>query len=558
MRRPKTLWLAMAGETLRLTLLTALLCTAVIAFVAALLPYAQGRIGAFESVKYMALAAPAMTQFVLPFAAGFGATLAHHRMAADNELVAAVAAGISRAALLAPALLCGVGLALLLALAANTLIPRSLLAMERIVQKDAASLLVSAIERGEGAQLGDVRIHADDVVVAERDPLGDQRLTLTGFVALVVDPETGSPRLDIAAQVADVVLRRAERDGEPVLLVAMRLSRVVAKRQGEVAAVMESMEPAPWIVPSPVADNPKFLTLPQLLGLTRDPSSHPACRARQRALASALAVERTLRSVQEQLAAQRRLDVRAASGERLALRASGAQLLAENQRPSGEAVSVALAPLDSSQRVVLEWRDAAGALRLARAAAATLTIAAAPDQKTATLQLTLQDVTLSGQGALEQELARRSELTRSGLTLVPDPAAPLYDLDAASLKAQARAAQGQATLAAPLARRLSRLEETEQRLRRAALGNIHQRAALAMACAVMALAGATTAMLLSQAGPLVVYLWSFVPSLLGVVAVSGGENAVEEHAALGLATLWSGVALVGLFALAMFLRLRRH
>ncbi|RMD64025.1 MAG: LptF/LptG family permease [Planctomycetota bacterium] len=558
MRRPKTLWLAMARETLRLTLLTALLCTVVIAFVAALPPYAQGRIGPFDALRYMTLAAPAMAQFVLPFAAGFGATLAHHRLAADNELVAAVAAGISRGALLAPAVFCGLVLALVLALSANFVIPRTLLAMERLVRKDAASLLVNAVEKGEAAELGDVRIHADDVVVAQRDPSGDERLTLTGFVALVVDPETGAPKLDIAAQVADVALRHAEQDGQPVVLVAMRLSNVVAKRQGEVAAVMDRMEPAPWIVPSPVADDPKFLTLPGLLRLMRDPASHPASRARRRALASALALESALQSVREQLAAQGRLDLQTASGQPLALRASGASLLEQAPQAEGDTIALALEPLASSGRVQLQWRDPQEGLRVAWASAATLTIASSVDQPAATLSLTMQDVQLRGADGLQQPLARKEELVRNSLRLARDPAAQLTQLDDAALQARARETVRNAARPALLARRLAKLERTERRLRRAAMGNLHQRAALSLACAVMALAGAATAMLLAQAGPLIVYLWSFLPSLLGVIAISGGENTVEEHVATGLITLWSGVALVGLFALAMFLRVRRH
>ena len=52
----------------------------------------------------MGLAMVPMLQYVLPFAAGFGATLAYHRQTSENELTAAKASGVSHRALLMPAL----------------------------------------------------------------------------------------------------------------------------------------------------------------------------------------------------------------------------------------------------------------------------------------------------------------------------------------------------------------------------------------------------------------------------------------------------------------------
>src|SRR5689334_14507743 len=92
---PVSLWRYVLSELWRLILLSTIVLVAVISFVAAIKPLADGKLAPLETLKFMGLAIIPMLQWALPFAAGFGATLAYHRLSHDNELTAAYAGGVS-------------------------------------------------------------------------------------------------------------------------------------------------------------------------------------------------------------------------------------------------------------------------------------------------------------------------------------------------------------------------------------------------------------------------------------------------------------------------------
>ncbi|MCA9297957.1 MAG: LptF/LptG family permease, partial [Phycisphaerales bacterium] len=138
------LWRHTLGELLKLILVTTLVLVTVIAFAAAIKPLAEGKLGPVDTLRFMALAVPPMLQYALPFAAGFGATLAFHRIAQENEVIARYAGGISHGSVLAPALACGVLLAGTLALLNEQIIPRFLRQMEVLITEDLTKILVNS------------------------------------------------------------------------------------------------------------------------------------------------------------------------------------------------------------------------------------------------------------------------------------------------------------------------------------------------------------------------------------------------------------------------------
>ena len=102
---PISLWKYITLELWRIIALTAAVLVAVIAFAASIKPMADGKITPLEALQFMGLAVVPMLQYALPFAAGFGATLAYHRLSHDNEVTAAYAGGVSHRAVLLPAII---------------------------------------------------------------------------------------------------------------------------------------------------------------------------------------------------------------------------------------------------------------------------------------------------------------------------------------------------------------------------------------------------------------------------------------------------------------------
>ena len=88
------------------------------------------------------------------------------------------------------------------------------------------------------------------------------------------------------------------------------------------------------------------------------------------------------------------------------------------------------------------------------------------------------------------------------------------------------------------------------RLNREITSKQHERWAISVAVLVMALAGSATALRLRNQTPLVVYLWSFLPSLLAFIMISSGQQYCHsEDEVVGLALLWSGVGGLGVYGL---------
>ncbi|MFN7021434.1 MAG: LptF/LptG family permease, partial [Phycisphaerales bacterium] len=195
-RPPVTLWLHILWDLWRLILLTSAVLVTVIAFAAAVKPLADGKLGPVDTLRFMLLAMPPMLQYALPFAACFGATLAYHRLTADNEATAAYAGGISHRALIFPAVASGVVLAVLLMALSNRVIPEFLKRMSELVSQDISKIIIHQIKSGEAVPLGSDKrrfLFADDVVPQGPDPETGafQKLWLAGLLLVKLDKQGG-------------------------------------------------------------------------------------------------------------------------------------------------------------------------------------------------------------------------------------------------------------------------------------------------------------------------------------------------------------------------------
>src|SRR5690606_1758068 len=102
-RPPFILWRYLTAELLRTLALLAGGLILLVSFAAAIRPLAKGDVGLGDAIRLMGLLSIPMSQFALPFAAGFAATIVYHRFASDNEATACRASGIPQRAILMPA-----------------------------------------------------------------------------------------------------------------------------------------------------------------------------------------------------------------------------------------------------------------------------------------------------------------------------------------------------------------------------------------------------------------------------------------------------------------------
>lgn len=566
-----TLWKYALTELWRLIFLTTFVLVAVIAFAATVKPLADGKIGPLDALRFMGLAVVPMLQYALPFSAGFAATLTYHRLSQDNEVAAAYASGVSHRALLAPALLSGLFLAVVLAGLNQVAIPRFLRSMQEMITQDLSKIVVASIERGQPVTIDDtMQIYADHI---ERlDPSTDPRLREAGVrqwlvlegVAAIETTRAGKVKAETIAGRAQLVLFPPSGQSDSGLAV-MQLERGVLVQEDKAMLRVEESRPLTWPIRNAFKDDPKFLSFTELSRLRQRPEGMNWIEQKRRDTAFHIAERFTTDRLRAELAEKKRAVLRGDDGRDVILRAAGMEL-AERGRwalsgPGGGPVEVELVRPRTGDA------PAGGAMIMtSRRASLYTNMGQDSANRDLTVRLELDDASTrviasdarteaSSGGVLSHKVI-------SGLRL---PDAPVDDLlDGQKWPARRILAElAEPRLAGPNPDTFIRgpaedLRRSLDRLMREITSKLHERWAMSVACFVMIAAGALTAIRLGDSLPLTVYLWSFFPALATVITISSGQQITHDKGPAGLLVLWGGVAAFGVYALAVYWKLRRR
>ncbi len=577
-RPPLTVWRFVTLELWRLLLITAWVFVSVIAFAATVKPLADGELGPVDALTFMMLAMPPMLAYALPFASGFAATLAYHRMAQDNEVVACQAGGLSHRNILAPALISGIVLAIALFILSNSIIPRFLRSMEELVTVDATRLLMNTINRGEPVQFNDTIIHADYVwpETPPKDSQASHLLNLKGLLVITVD-DNGRVRSEISAPWATAWIFRSQpsttelADGEgrdegrggggSETLVAIDLrnySANGAELRGTQERAVYSLR-----VPNTFSDDPKFLTWRELDALRDHPARMNWVDERRRNLASRLAQ----RAVLEKLAAEfnetgalRLVSARDEDLEAWTVHAAG---LGDFEPDRGHRlIPPAHAAQGADLPFFIERITSNGEPQTFRARQVWVDASPSPETPghpvniTVTLSEYIANVEPFDGGQSSGALIRQTHF--AGLVPHADPAPEVFSLSSQALLEQAddRVAANPADDFIDDAR--VELRRVVNRLMREISSKQQERLASSAACLVMVLTGAVMAMRLRERTPLTVYLWSFFPALAAVLTISAGQQTIHDYGLIALPIMWGGVLGLGAYTFVEFRRLARY
>lgn len=567
---PWTLWRYTLVELWRLVLLSTGVLVGVIAFAAAVKPLADGELTPIAAIRFMLLAVPPMLAYALPFAASFGATLAYYRMAQDNEVVAALAGGVSHRALLLPALVSGAVLALALAGLNEQVIPRFLSAMERMVTRDLAQVLVRQIGRGQPVTIDNLELYADGVRRLRPRPgsgLVDV-LELSGVAVVELDQRGG------VASYATAERARIELEPGPARGFEDSSFACLISFGNGVGSAKGRQYSAEWFalgafpVPDAFEDDPKFLTRGELYGLRDNPEAMGFVESRRRRLVRRMAATESVMSIQRAfddgapavLSGPDGLSVSVRGGSLVPVRggweigpAAGARAVAVER----------IRPLPDGERDIDLIDAEAVVLRVEESAGLGAALSGDTDGAQTTFRLEMTNVSIRTPDAEADGLDAidRPALEQPGLALRQDPTLAYIGLASAPLIDQARtlATVAPANEAELLLQSAGDLEQRIARLMREITSKSHERLAMAVNCLVMVVTGAVTALRLRNSLPLVVYLWSFFPALLTVLLIAAGQqHAHGESLAVGLPMLWAGVLVLGGYAAAMLASLSRH
>lgn len=564
MRFPRTLWRYIAIEIWRVVLITAAVLLCVVSFSAVIKFLAEGKLGPVDAVRFMGVIAVPMLHYTLPFAAGFGATLAYHRMVADGEIFAAYASGIGHRSVLMPAVLAALVMGGGLAYLNQRVIPKMLEASQRMITADIAKIVSASIESSQSISFDSFLLHAGAVKRFGPDSSSGatERMMLTDVVAVEFDRK-GVIRSEATARRAWLwIFPPGGPDPMPgvspgVGYVRMRLEEGVGFSGGQLVRFSE-LAPDPWLLPDSFSNDPKFYSNSEMQTLRERPELMSGVEQRRVRLAQRLAERQTMAEIKGSLQTSGRAKLTDATGQSLILRGSDVRLTPERRW--------AVVPGAPGKPIEVDRFLPDGTLARYAAKAAEIVTQAVETEGQAELsaRLNLSEVsTVSGSSGISGSSVNGVSGDRAQLSLGPlySASRPLTDLIAQPSGALLDMARPFTERDQPdlfVSEATGDLTKSIGKLNREILSKIHERWAMSATCLVMAVAGAVTAMRLGGALPLTVYLWSFIPALAGVITITSGQQLTHDMGVPGLFVLWGGVGLLVVYTVISYLHVARH
>lgn len=529
------------ADLVRIKLLTATVLVSVIAFGAAIRPIMQNLLGAEDLLQFVTLASVPMLQFALPFAGAFAGTIVYARLAADNEILAMSSAGLCYRRILMPAI--GLGLVLFVAMAIllDAGVPRFWTSMQRLITRDVTRLFVGAVERGEALVIDNTQLYADEVAVipGSADGIGPtSRLALVGVAAIELGPD-GRPVTEFTAELATVDVYR-ENDSAYLKLL-FRNATAYNSEEGALVSVPQA-EPEAIDLGKGIRLKPKDLDLRGLIGVWRDVEHyHAVAEPRARAIAALGAVD-CWSCIAERLESDGAVRLVDANGRRA--------FEVRNARVEGEKL---VARKGATLELVELDRGSAG--RRAEVSEAILR----PDPRAREGELAFELV-VSGDRAVAQTVDNRgntngrwpprlTSLMPSACAITDRSARSVDELSAeASALASNGAMNGADAQVNPILRAQTNaisatnaMNESVRVVRADIVARIVQRINQSLCAPLMLILGAVLAIRLRGSNPLQVYLLAFIPSIVAVLLISGGEQMLRESTSvLGIFIATSG------------------
>jgi lipopolysaccharide export system permease protein len=545
---PRILYRHIVADLCRIMLLTASVLVTVIAFGAAIRPIMQNLFGAEDLLQFVALASVPMLQFALPFAGAFAGTIVYARLAADNEVLAMSAAGMSYRRVFMPAVLLGLLLFVGMVLLVDLGVPRLWSSMDRFKTRDPTRLFVSAVERGEALALPGTttQLYADEVRVLELSESSEggavapsTRLGLAGVAAVEFGAD-GSPVTEFTAEFATVDIYRDDESAYLKLL----FRNATAFRDGEDALVVVPLaEPDAIDLGKGIRLKPKHLDFRGLLALWGDIDGyHEVSELRRRTERALEAVDRW-ECIARQLSEGDGVLRLADAGGRRSYEVRGAKLVGTKLLPNSReplelvelerGVASRRASVDEAS-LVADERARDGALRFELLARAD----------------TVADLRgIGGGGRWPPRIAGLEPASCTMRARSSDSVDALV-AEATSLD---EAPRGSPALSAQRAARDSALAmvEAARSVRADIVARIVQRINQSLSAPLMIVLGAVLAVALRGTNPLQVYLLSFLPAILAILLVSGGEQMLKEKTTF-LGVLVASLGNIGLLSMIVF------
>jgi lipopolysaccharide export LptBFGC system permease protein LptF len=514
---------------------------------------------------------PAMMAYSIPAAALFATTVVYGRLAADNELTACRAAGMSYTSIGLPAVVLGLVVAILSLVLLCFVVPIFSLKVEEVISSNLAQVVVNKIQRDHQIRLGNSypTVFAEEarLVPSEAGQTDEQIVQLIGPTVVSYekpDDFTGLrvPKDFFTAESA--LLHIHSTPGGQVridmnLLGGAKFPREFTGANRSQIGV-ETVTPPPLFQDNPIRQNFKFADIRQLMALAADPS------ASQRV---SEAVAELVQRDEERTFLQR---LAAGGGRYGSYSLSSAtkpmqQFILSDDGPApqlGDDDLVFDSAAPAARQVHLTIIEGEQTTRTALANQARLQARTDDEHDLISVTVELTDLTMrTADDGMQGEPAALASWSATIDVPMDDAIKDLRTTH--TLKTYAK----DASLDPHDANHLRREQLVVSNDVRAEL---HGRASFAVSCLILVLVGCALGMMFKSGNFLTAFAVSFAPALLCIALVVAGQQTADHipelisvrfmqrdrPLQLGLALIWSGNAIVLALAVGLIGKLRRR
>jgi lipopolysaccharide export LptBFGC system permease protein LptF len=594
----KTLFWYIFGNLLRAFLMTTAGLAGMMSFVVLLRPLTENGLDFGQVNRLLVYSLPAVCAYSLPISALFATTVVYGRFAADNEMTAMRACGISylsprRFSIALPALVLGLLVAVISLVMLCFIVPAYSLKVEEVIYQNIARVIASRIVQthsldfanAEGKQYS---VYADDARLAPGDPAHPsmQRVELIGPAWITYDSSPTDPAIAIPKEIwmarnAMVSIDRASLSSPSMVTIALT-GGIKFPREffGNVQVGVKSSGFGPFEIPSVIGENVKFMNIERLAQLAQDPGQSENVQR----------IVRGLRRTEQQQAylaqVAAAMNHRAADGTASYLFASDSpesdvfEVGAQDAKCQWLGEDLVITSPGGDNEATVWMRETHGSQQTLFAHAREIDIRVQPntDLRSYTgppadrmnVSVELFRVTLQTQGGLETP---RGSFARS--FSVPMPAAvraigdkKLADFLRDPVSDPETMPDDVQQWKMPKSEYVG-LHHEEVCANNAARSELHGRASFALSCLSLVMVGCALGVMFRSGNFLNAFAASFVPALLSMTLIFSGERiathvssaigaAFKDPLPMSLVFIWSGNVVVLLAALYLTFRLQRR
>jgi lipopolysaccharide export LptBFGC system permease protein LptF len=594
----KTLFWYIFGNLLRAFLMTTAGLAGMMSFAVLLKPLTENGLDFGQVNRLLLYSLPAVCAYSLPVSALFATTMVYGRFAADNEMTAMRACGISylsprRFSIALPALVLGLLVAVVSLVMLCFIVPAYSLKVEEVIYQNIARVIASRIVQTHSLDFTNsdgksFNVYADDARLVPPDPTRPsmQRVELIGpawikYEFSPTDHTIAIPKEISMARNAMVSIDRASLSSPSMVTIALnggiKFPRVFF---GNVQVGVKSSGFGPFEIPSVIGENVKFMNIERLAQLAQDPGQSEDVQT----------IVRGLRKTEQQQAylaqVAAAMNHPAADGTASYLFAGdspesdtfeiggqdakcqwlGEEMVITSAAGEGEATAWMRQTHGSQQTLFAHARE----IDIRVQPNSDLNSYSGPPADRMNVSIELFRVVLQTQGGLETP---RGSFARSFSVPMPDAVRAIGKKQLVDFLRDPVCEQG--TMPDDVQQwkvaswEYFCLHHEQVRANNAARSELHGRASFALSCLSLVMVGCALGVMFRSGNFLNAFAASFVPALLSMMLIVSGQQSAthisyamdavfKDPLPMALAFIWGGNVVVLLAALYLTFRLQRR